>query len=366
MNGTLQTQLARLSINYIAPLQRHARTFWRWWSAELLTVLPDSMRQSIASSDEYLFVQISGTDLVVFRGTIERMQELARFPIDAHDSALPDIDQSSHQTTVILPPQKVLETTVTLPAATEENLREVLAFEMDQLTPFSVDDIYYGFEIVERSSSKNTIAVHLLATPRKTIDELLPVLRRAGLSPDVITTKAGSTRLNDINLLPRQQLDRAEINTRWLYAGLSAVVSLLLIAAIATPLIQKQRLINELQPQVTIAMEAAKEGSRLKQNIELIATGSSALLLQKEARPMAMVLINEMSKILPDDTWLTRIDIAGKEVQIQGQSSTAASLIGLLEESPVFENVRFRSPVTQIPRTDAERFHLSADWSNPE
>jgi len=81
---------------------------------------------------------------------------------------------------------------------------------------------------------------------------------------------------------------------------------------------------------------------------------------------MTIALIDEMSRILPDDTWLTRVDIAGREIQVQGQSLSAAALIELLEKSPVFENVRFRSPVTQVPRTEAERFHLSADWSSAE
>ena len=64
---------------------------------------------------------------------------------------------------------------------------------------------------------------------------------------------------------------------------------------------------------------------------------------------------------MPDDTWLTRIDIRGNEIQIQGESSTAATLIGLLDGSELFKNPQFRSPVTQVPRTERERFHLSTE-----
>ena len=40
---------------------------------------------------------------------------------------------------VALGPDEVLVRRVTMPAATEENLRQVLAFEMDRLTPFKAD-----------------------------------------------------------------------------------------------------------------------------------------------------------------------------------------------------------------------------------
>jgi len=366
MIAALETRVARFGVAYIAPLQRRVLVFWRWWSKELVALLPTSMQQAIAASNERLFAQVSGKNLVVFQGSIERMQELAQFPLDAVDSALPDIQANARQVVLLLPPDRILDTTVTLPAATEENLREVLAFEMDQLTPFTVDQVYYGFDIVDRSSAKGTIDLRLLVSPRSAVDELLSALQRVRLRPSVVSAKADSERLHDINLLPRDHVQKARAATQWLNTGLASTALVLLAAVIAIPLLQKQQQVAELEPQVTAAMEAAQEGSRLKRNIELVTTGSTELVARKEARPMTIAIIDEMSRILPDNTWLSRIDIASDEIQVQGQSEAAESLIGLIEESPAFENARFRSPVTQIQQTDAERFHLSANWSTPE
>ncbi len=72
-------------------------------------------------------------------------------------------------------------------------------------------------------------------------------------------------------------------------------------------------------------------------------------------------LLDDMTRIIPDDTWVNRVDFSDGEIQLQGQSGAAAGLIGLIEASPTFHNARFRSPVTQIARTSQERFHLSAD-----
>ena len=329
-------------------------------------MLPASMQQAIAASEQRLFVQVSGENLVVFQGSIERMQELAHFPLDAGDSALPDIQAHTRQVVLLLPPDKLLDSTVTLPAATEENLREVLAFEMDQLTPFTVDQVYYGFDVVDRSSARGTINLRLLVSPRSAVDELLVALQRVGLRPSIVTSKADSERLHDINLLPKASAQRARATTQRLNTGLAVTALVLLVAVFAIPLLQKQQQLAELEPRVVAAMEAAQEGSRIKRNIELIVTGSAELVARKQMRPMTIAIIDEISRVLPDNTWLSRIDISGDEIQIQGQSEAAESLISLIEEAPTFENARFRSPVTQIPQTDAERFHLSANWSTPE
>ena len=75
---------------------------------------------------------------------------------------------------------------------------------------------------------------------------------------------------------------------------------------------------------------------------------------------MIVELIDEISRILPDHTWIARLDLSDDELQIQGQSSASSSLIGIIESSPWFENARFGSPVVQIAGTETDRFHITA------
>ena len=73
------------------------------------------------------------------------------------------------------------------------------------------------------------------------------------------------------------------------------------------------------------------------------------------------MIIRELTDVLPDNTWLNRLDIDGTQFQIQGQSETAALLIQLIESSPLLYNVRFSSSVVKVPRSITEQFHISAD-----
>ena len=362
MNSTLDSLLRRWRVNYVAPLHRQSRGFWIWWRDELLELLPENIRRSIASNSQCLFIQISEPELLVFSGTIERMQEIGRCLIDADDPGAITFDDPVQEVVLLLPPNSILQTEVTLPAITEENLREVLAFEMDVLTPFLADQVYYDFSVCARSSKRETIGVQLFVAARDMVDRLLASLQKLDVFPDRISTRHDSSRMHDINLLPSVALRRRRDTTRWLNVGLAATALLLLTTVVTVPLIQKRHAIATLEPQVAAEMEDAKEGTRLRHNIETIAVGSQDLLLKKESQPMVMNIVDEMTRIIPDDTWLTRLDISRQEIQMQGQSQSAASLISLIEASPLFGSAQFRSPVTQIPRTDSERFHLSTEW----
>jgi general secretion pathway protein L len=96
-----------------------------------------------------------------------------------------------------------------------------------------------------------------------------------------------------------------------------------------------------------------------------MADASRFLVEKKAADVMAVELIDEVSRILPDHSWITRLNLSETELQIQGQSTSSASLIAAIESSSYFENVRFASPVVQIQGTQSDRFHIAASVVEP-
>lgn len=363
MNVNAKFVIRHCHINYVAPVQRSAVKFWRWWSAELLELLPTELRQVITEKPRNLFAQVSGDEFVFFVGLIDCMQEIGRRPVKSDDNSPPIDPDGSGEVVLLLPPDQFLETRLTLPAATEENLRDVLGFEMDQISPFSSNDVYYDFIVAGRSPTSQTIDVDVFITRRDIVDRLVTSLRTLGLRPRSVSARNTRGGPRSVNLLPVPRGRSSRNSKHVIKSSLAAAAIVLLIAVATIPLIQKHRLIGTLEPQVTQAMEAANEGAAMRRDMEEIIRASRDLVLRKESQPMLMRIVDEMTKILPDDTWVTRLDVSGSEIQIQGQSRSAASLIGIVESSALFESARFRSPVTQVPQSDVERFHLSANWS---
>ena len=72
-----------------------------------------------------------------------------------------------------------------------------------------------------------------------------------------------------------------------------------------------------------------------------------------------VIVIDEVTRLLPDNTWLKSFQYANGKLQIQGISSSASALIAILEASQLFNNTRFVSPVTQDRSTGLERFQIA-------
>ena len=361
MNVNVKRSLHPLRIRYAAPALARLREFWAWWSGELLELLPEKMQKAIAQRQQKLYVEVDDDKLLLSLGNQVAQQEVLRLPIDAPDDDA-DIPRQVQQTLLLLPGNQVLAKRVSLPAAAEENLREVLGFEMDLHTPFKVSDVYYDYTIVGRDSVRQEVTVDLVYAPRDAVDKLVEGATSLGLKTDVVTCRRrDNNNLQPVNLLP-QELRRAKrLDVKNLNLALTALLAVLLVVAITIPIVQKNRAIEAMEAQVQAAAAAAREGAALRQDLEKMADASRFLVEKKAAMTLTVELVDEISRILPDHTWVSRVDMSDGELQLQGQSLASASLIATIESSPSFENARFRSPVVQIAGTERERFHLSAD-----
>ena len=364
MNGANLTSRYK----FIAPLQRGLTEFWSWWISELWGILPKNIRTAILPRVERLYLQLSGGDIKACRGTSESTHEIGRYSLapesldDEQQQELEELAGRSREVVLCLPNEKVLVKTLSLPAVAEENLREVLGFEMDRQTPFSLDQVYYDYTITGRDSKAGTLNLELMVTPRPFLDELLGTLADMGFQPSQATTcREQSGQPQPVNLLPETARKRGHDTARYLNLALGVIVLALLLGVIALPLFNKLHIINALEARSEMVTGKAEVTRRLREEVEQLGADSRFLVDKKQASPLALEIIDELTRILPDDTWINRLDIKGKEVQIQGQSASAAALIPLIESSDSLRNPRFRSPVTQMPRTNTERFHLSAE-----
>jgi general secretion pathway protein L len=361
MNVNVQRGLQPLRIRYADPLLGRLRSFWRWWSGELTELLPENLQKAIMLRQQKLYVETEPDTLLLSLGNHAAQREVLRLSLDASDAEDADIPRDVQQTIFLVPDDKVLAKRISLPAAAEENLREVLGFEMDLHTPFEAAEVYYDYTVVGRDSARQQLTVDLVYAPRDAVDALVDGAASLGIRTDVVTCRRrDNANLQPVNLLPQEKRRGRRFDVRNLNLALTALLAILLVAAITIPIVQKNRAIAEVEAQVQAAAAEAREGAALRQDLEKMAAASQFLVEKKASDVMIVEVIDEISRILPDHTWIARLDVSGTELQIQGQSSASSSLIKIIESSPWFENARFASPVVQIAGTDNDRVHIVA------
>lgn len=79
---------------------------------------------------------------------------------------------------------------------------------------------------------------------------------------------------------------------------------------------------------------------------------------EKDGAVPIVVVMEELSKIVPDDTWITDLEINAGVVSISGFSADASKLIPLLEASSYFKEPTFRSPVLRVNVQVGDRFSI--------
>jgi hypothetical protein len=167
-----------------------------------------------------------------------------------------------------------------------------------------------------------------------------------------------------INLMPHEEAGSGYLLRvkRWLPWALLALLGL---AALLLPIYQKRAQVIEVLPQVNIAAQQAQATDMLHQQLDRAQAEYNFVLQKRYATPTGLQLLAEVTRILPDDTWLQSFELRttskSREVQLQGETGVAGKLIELFEQSPLLTGASFKSPVTQAPGSQASRFHLAMD-----
>ena len=362
MNIEITRSIQTLRIRHVTPLRRKLTRFLTWWKEELLGLLPSEIRESMKRRNQTLFVEAGDGNLKLRVGNSLKTGVLRRVALD--NSAGGDVTEDLQvvETVALLPAEKVLRTTLQLPLAAEENLREVIAFEMDRHTPFTADMVYYDFSVARRDTEKRALSVELAYTTRQAADKFLDALERFNIRPGVLSSRdTASGEPSAFNLLPTDFRKPRAAPIRRLNAVLGCGVALLLVVAMASPALQKAGVASTLDSQAQAAAATAMQATELRDDVAKLAEGAQILAVRRQEKRLVVELIDEISRRLPDHTWIDRLDIAGDSLQLQGRSRSAADLIGIVEASPLLANARFSSPVSQISTLGIDQFHLSAE-----
>lgn len=347
---------------------------WNWWLEELLGLIPERWQQRLRRRGNLLLIEADEQSLSFRFGSFGTAELITRVPL-GEDGSLPGLSpeqfdarvRKADQVILLVPEQRVLRKAITLPAATEPSLENVLRFEMDRYTPFTSEQVFFGYHILSRERERQRIQVELLVVQRSYIDPLLAGLAQAKVQPGTVTLPEalGSWSGATLNLLPVGS--RAGQGKRGRNRRLQVAIALLLLAVlIGSPLYQRQQTLARVQSELQQLKARTEQARGVSTELERLQTSRAFLLEQQRQAPRLLLLLDELTGLLPDHTWLMRFEDSGNSFRLDGESAEASALIGLLEQSPLLENVRFGSPVTSNPSTAKDRFSLVAERSKAE
>jgi Tfp pilus assembly PilM family ATPase/Tfp pilus assembly protein PilN len=182
--------------------------------------------------------------------------------------------------------------------------------------------------------------------------------------PNVIDTAIGlglagfKQNKDQLNFLPPELRPKRKSFSIKTTMGIGVAAILLLVAGIIGQVFQSNFALKSLNDQFEEikAQTAALE----KIDLEFQDMDRFVKVLQSidKENPLKLPILNELTKIIPRDTWLNDTSLKNNEMQIKGISASASKLIPILENSSHLLDAQFNGSI--VKQKEGEKFAIKS------
>lgn len=257
---------------------------------------------------------------------------------------------------IVLKASRFVFRQIELPRRASEFLEGIIRTQIDRLTPWSAKDAVFGWaEPNEIGNDK--IAVTVAATSRTLVMPYVESISGLGADSIVVSTIPDSPEYGPAPIRIVEQKGRSARTLRLIRQSLVAILVAAGLAAVLS-----------VATAVVVADDWTAQQSdlarRLADRRAAFRTVPDTVLTRLERRrydtPSSVIVLEDLSQILPDHTYVTELRIEGNKLQVIGVTGDAPSLIRLIEQSSHFTHATFFAPTTRSSSDPGDRFHIEA------
>jgi general secretion pathway protein L len=279
-------------------------------------------------------------------------------PLDGSNGNLAGL-LSGANVEVTLDPKHFVFRSVEVPARAADFFEGIVRAQIDRLTPWTATEAVFGCSRPTASGGE-TITTVVAFTTRKTIDRYVGPLSRFHPAAISIWTQPAEhpvERLKVFDHNSRHYLGATRLN-RALKVIFGLTGTFALVAAFSAFFVSSYLGTQEDE----ISNEISQRRAAIRANT---ASGDRSPIAMFRRRKLAttpvVLVLDGLTKVLPDNTYVTELHLAENKVQIVGISADASSLISLIEQSNTFRNATFFAPTTNSPSDRNQRFHIETE-----
>ena len=353
--------------------------FLSWWGRNLAAWLPLRARQALGMDRGRLLLQVQGDALSLRLQRGAELRELGVLPglaayadpaaaelaALAGPNALLPSGLADLPRWLLLPAASSLRRRLALPAAAAERLRDVVGFEIDRQTPFTADAVAFDARVLARRDADGQLDAELVAVPRQALNPQLAAIGPLADSLAGVDVAGADGVPLAVNLLPPAQRRRHSDPFRFWNLALAAVALVAIAATMWQLLANRRSAGDELERTIASHAVAARNAAAQRQELIALIEGQAFLDRTRAERPSTIELIDELSKRLPDSTYLEKLAIEDNSLLLIGLSREASSLIARLQGTQLWRSPALTGAVQPDPTSGRDRFTLTAEIGPP-
>ncbi|HVV64319.1 MAG TPA: PilN domain-containing protein [Rhizomicrobium sp.] len=316
---------------------------WRWWSEEIMAMLPPEWRERLTRRSHSV-AEIRGGD-VVYRN--EDSNEL-----------LPAKPRG--RVKLLVPADQVLVRQVELPLLPMSDVRRMLALDIDRLTPFPPDQVYFDAEVVSRDqeNGRQKVAVGVLLRTRAA--KFLELAREKNLEPAALGVAAAGGGSAGFDFLAAMRDsnggDAAQRRSVYWWAAAAALLAInigLLAYRDSSSLDELRQTVEAQQAPVGVVLRTRDKVDRER--------ARRADLIDRMRKSSPLPVLDAVTSAMPMDAWVSRFEWNGRTVHLRGQRKTSNDILARLEASPALRNARSLASDVRNDSSASHQFEVQAD-----
>jgi general secretion pathway protein L len=267
---------------------------------------------------------------------------------------------------VEIPDDLLLHRTLDLPRLAQADADEAVQLEVRGNSPFAADDMVWGATTRELESGRRRADI-VIASRRQVaafIETTCPDLAAAGVTPEAWALAGLPAPVVIRGFGEQGRLQHGAARARW--DGLLLLLAgLLALFAALTPTLQLR--MRALEAVSAFEALSARVAPLVRKRDEVAALNESLRLLDVAAADRVDVagVMEYLTRVLPDDTYLYSLDIRKSKITAAGHTVDAAALLQRLSSDPRLKDVRAPSAVTRAPGATKEAFTVEFTLAPP-
>jgi general secretion pathway protein L len=327
-----------------------------WWFGELRAFVPAWLRELLAGDGDDLRVRVHGNGIHIEDS--QRSDAAWDLPL-AGDSDLPSDLQARLRggggAVLLLPAAAVLRRTVELPLAASSELYSATSFLVERLSPFPLEQACHTARLLARDKARKLVRAEMAVVPRQMLEGLLAALSARCIPLSAVRIE-GDTGKPPLDFLPRQRRSRFRWQGREAWRSVLAAGLALMVVGPTAVAYRTHAEANALAADIAQVAGVGGRAAALRKEVEARAA-AEAFMSTRQRRPRAIEVVDALTRTLPDDTWVFRMDLRPGQVALAGSSSDVPALLERLTVAP-FAAPELTSPVVHGLAGGKSRFEI--------
>ena len=245
-----------------------------------------------------------------------------------------------------------------LPQQPDDVLRAIVRNKVEGLAPWPLALCLWGMRSESIPGDPQHTAVTVAVVSRALLDDLSATIRQAGAEVKALSVGLPDGGQVDIELgsgdVRREARDQAMRRARLAAAAAAVLLGLGLFSIYRT-----NSAASQMEEDTASLLSSLRPNGAFAGETPLIAA-ANRLQQERRDRLSAVNVLNELSKLLPDQVHLVSLELDGDQLTIEGQGSGVPGLIQILEASPDFQGVNFAAATELDQNSNSDAFSLIA------